>query len=421
VSLDWLLAFCAWLPMPFLAWFARRVQGRWTAPGAVVAGTWTIAAGVPLWLAPDLPVHPSAYAFVLAVVAVCVFASTVGASADLRAPAPSAPGAPMRWPALTWKLYYLGVALGCGAPILLYGDASTHTRAGDLAELAMYTSMGRYGGEYDVPMTVRLLAACTYVAAAIAGMVTAATPPAERNWRRSLAWALPLVATVAIHTEKAQMLYGIIMFSAGWAAGGGLSRTQFGGVRPTAILAVVGGVFVLVALFVGAQSMRMNRLSLGDIPFVLDHLRIYVVGHMPVFGHWWTVEFARSPGDGLGAHSFAGLAELAGLGVRQAGLYAGTSGFTESNIYTGLRPLLEDFGIVGALAFASVLSFAAGLGWRALQTGRRIGAAPVVAFTAYVLWSPITSIFVYSTIIATVLAVSAFAWWIDASLERRKI
>ena len=74
VGLDWLLALCAWLPLPVLAVAARRVQGQWLAPGAMVALTWTLAAGVPLWLAPDLPVHAGAYGFVLVVVVVCVLA-----------------------------------------------------------------------------------------------------------------------------------------------------------------------------------------------------------------------------------------------------------------------------------------------------------------------------------------------------------
>jgi len=177
---------------------------------------------------------------------------------------------------------------------------------------------------------------------------------------------------------------------------------------------------VLLAFFVGAQSMRMNRLSFADIPFVLNHLRIYVVGHMPVFGHWWTVEQPHSVVDGLGTQSFAGLAGLAGLGDRKSGLYDGMAGFTESNIYTALRPLVEDFGIVGALAFVAALAFAAGLGWRMLRAGRCAGAAPVVGFAAYVLWSPITSIFVYSTIFAVVVAFAGWTLWIDASGDGRR-
>lgn len=421
MTLDWLLALCAWLPLPALAWLARRVQGQWLAPGALIALAWALAAGVPLFLAPDLPVYPGAYGFVLLVSAVCVLASTMGASLDLKLAKRDA-AREIEWPARTWQLYYALIATGCIAPVMLYGDATSATRAGDLAELAMYTSMGRYGGEYEIPTLVRLLTASSYVAATISGVVTSASAPEDRKWLRSIAWMLPLVATVAIHTEKAGLLYGLVMFAAGWSAGRALSRSTARGVKATTILAVVLGIFVLIAFFVGAQSMRMNRVSLADIPFVLNHLRIYVVGHMPVFGHWWTFEYPRMTVDGFGTHTFAGMAELMGLTVRKAGLYAGSAGFTESNIYTALRPLLEDFGIVGALGFMFALAYSAGVGWRLLVLGRRIGAVPVVCFTAYVLWSPITSIFVYSTIIAVVLAFAAWTWWVDTSavLEARK-
>jgi oligosaccharide repeat unit polymerase len=420
VTLDWWLALCAWLPLPVIAWLARRVQGQWLAPGALIALAWTLAAGVPLFLAPDLPVYPGAYGFVLLVSAVCVLASTMGASIDLKIAKPDTSRA-IDWPARTWQLYYALIGIGCIAPVMLYGDATSATRAGDLAELAMYTSMGRYGGEYEIPTLVRLLTASSYVAATISGVVTSASAREERKWSRGVLWILPLVATVVIHTEKAGLLYGLVMFAAGWAAGRALAR-HTGGVKASTIFAVVLAVFVLLAFFVAAQSMRMNRVSFADIPFVLNHLRIYVVGHMPVFGHWWTFEYPRIAVDGFGTHTFAGMAELMGLTVRKAGLYVGSAGFTESNIYTALRPLLEDFGIVGALAFMFVLAYGAGVGWRLLVLGRRIGAVPVVGFTAYVLWSPITSIFVYSTIIAVVLAFSAWTWWVDtaAVLEARK-
>lgn len=421
MTLDWWLALCAWLPLPVLAWLARRVQGQWLAPGALIALAWTLAAGVPLFLAPDLPVFPGAYGFVLLVSSVCVLASTMGASVEVRLPKAETTRA-IEWPPRTWQLYYGLIAIGCAAPVMLYGDATSATRAGDLAELAMYTSMGRYGGEYDVPTLVRLLTVSSYVAATISGVVTSASAPKDRRWPRSIAWMLPLVMTVVIHTEKAGLLYGLVMFAAGWAAGRALSRAPASRVKATTILIVVAGIFVLLAFFVGAQSMRMNRVSLADIPFVLNHLRIYVVGHMPVFGHWWAHEYSRMTVEGFGTHTFAGMAEIMGLTVRKAGLYGGSSGFTESNIYTAMRPLLEDFGLVGALAFMFVLAYGAGVGWRLLSLGRRAGAVPVVCFTAFVLWSPITSIFVYSTIIAVVLAFAAWTWWVDTSavLEARK-
>ena len=50
---------------------------------------------------------------------------------------------------------------------MLFGDASRHTSAASLAELAMYTSMGRYEGDYAVPLHIRMLTSSIHLAATL--------------------------------------------------------------------------------------------------------------------------------------------------------------------------------------------------------------------------------------------------------------
>lgn len=416
-TLDWLLACVAWFPLPWLAWVSARVQGSWLAPGALAAIVWTVAAGLPLWLAPDLPTHPSAYGLVLLFVTVCVLASCMGANA-LKGGASTALQSASSWRSAGWRLYTIGLVLGCLAPILLYEETRTFTRGASLTEIAMYASMARYGGEYTIPFSVRALTCVTYVSATIAAFLTASAPPHERKWGRALAWLLPLAASLLVHTAKANVLYGLVLWSGGWSAGIGLARARRSPRRARSekssriVLAVVAGL-ALVVLLVLSQALRMNRLSFADLPFLLAHLRIYVVGHMPVFGDWTTTVFPNIPADGLGIHTFAGFAEFAGVAERKKGLYEATAGFTDSNIYTAWRPLLEDFGVVGSILFLFVLAFCAGLGWRLLERGRVGGATFVVAYGAYMVWSPITSIFVYSMLFGVILLFGAYTMWAD--------
>jgi hypothetical protein len=415
-TLDWLLACAAWLPMPWLAWLSARIHGSWLAPGALAAGVWTIAAGVPLWLAPDMPAYPTAYGLVLLFVTVCVVASAMGANAVAFVPT-RATSWNASWRAMGWRIYTLGLVVGSLAPIVLYQETKTFTRGASLSEIAMYASMARYGGEYTIPFSVRLLTCVTYLSATMAAFLTASTPPHERKWARSLAWLAPLAASLLVHTAKANVLYGLVLWAGAWSAGIAFSRLNTSRAvarksSPRIVLAVVA-VVSLVLLLVLSQALRMNRLSLSDLPFLLNHLRHYVVGHMPVFGHWAANTFPGIPADGLGMHTFAGFAELAGVAERQKGLYAATADFTDSNIYTAWRPLLEDFGVFGGVLFLFVLAYFAGMGWRLLERGRLVGATFVMIYASYTVWSPITSIFVYSLLFAVMLLFAAFTWWAD--------
>ena len=412
--LDWLLAFAAWLPLPWLARTTTVSQGHWLAPGPLSAWTWTIAAGVPLFLAPDMPTHPEAYALVTAFVAVCVIASTVGMSAVSRLPSRMIVPGTEHWRAAAWRWYIVTVAAGCVAPFILYEHTREFAGGGSLAELAMYASIARYEGQFSIPPTVRMLTAVTYFAATLAAFLTASVPAEQRRWKLGFVWLVPLVAAMLVHTAKANVLYGLVMWGAGWVAGLAYGSSLQRASRPGAWVRPAIAIFVLAGFFVFSQGLRMNRTSIGDLPFLLDHLRLYVVGHMPVFGHWVTTEMSRTAGDSLGMATFAGIAEALGLTHRQAGIYEATTGFTDSNIYTAWRPLLEDFGIVGGAAFIAVLAYGAGLGWRLLRGGHLGGGALVIAFVAYITWSPITSIFVYSMLLAVVVLFAMWARWITA-------
>lgn len=410
--LDWLLAFAAWLPLPWLARMTTVNQGHWLAPGPLAAWTWTIAAGVPLLLAPDMPTHPEAYALVTGFVVVCVIASTMGMSAVPHLPARTIVAGHERWRTAAWRWYFVTVAAGCVAPFILYEHTREFAGGGSLAELAMYASIARYEGQFSIPPTVRLLTAVTYFAASLAAFLTASTPAEQRRWKLGFLWLVPLVAAMLVHTAKANVLYGLVMWGAGWVAGLGYGAPLQRGMRRGAWIRPAIAILVLAGLFIFSQGLRMNRTSIGDLPFLLDHLRLYVVGHMPVFGHWVVNEMPRTAGESFGMATFAGVAELLGLTHRQAGIYEATTGFTDSNIYTAWRPLLEDFGIAGGAAFLAVLAYGAGLGWRFLRGGHLGGGAMVIAFVAYMTWSPITSIFVYSMLLAVVVLFALWAQWI---------
>jgi hypothetical protein len=93
---------------------------------------------------------------------------------------------------------------------------------------------------------------------------------------------------------------------------------------------------------------------------------------------------------------------MLGLKEREIGLYVDSVNLpngSESNIYTAFRAMVDDFTLPGALLFFGLLSFAGGLGWALLRHGQLWAAPFLVSDVAFILWSPLTSLFNYNSIV----------------------
>lgn len=399
---------------------AVAVQRTWLGPGAITAGVWLVATVLPLVVGMDLPIHPPAYAAVL----VTVFAVIVGSSVGMSDPTlpTTRPVMPCghRW-RQTWWLYYGLIAVGSFGPVILFRDSQSLVHAKSFFELAMYASMARYEGDLTLPISVRALGILTYTGTMIAAFVTAIERPHERRWLRSLAWTLPLLASMAVQTAKMVLLTGIVLWIAGWVAGQAYSRGAYR-FHPRQVTGhLLGAAGLLSLLMLMTQALRMNRLhSVDDVLYAFDRLRIYFIGHMPVFGHWLTHLYPHQTRYLWGVESFSGLAQLLGVHERQVGLYETTADFTSSNIYTALRPLLEDFGLAGGVVFLLVFAAIGGWGWRLLVRGRLVGAGPLAALIAYVVFSPIASVLTYSMADATLVLFTLWAAWMDLDVMSRR-
>src|SRR5207249_1489774 len=90
-------------------------------------------------------------------------------------------------------------------------------------------------------------------------------------------------------------------------------------------------------------------------------------GHISALTLWLRDNLHDQSELRLGERTFAGILQSLGLGERKTGIYdtipIGLG--QESNIFTVLRSLFEDFGFSGTLLIASIGGFVAGrLYWR---------------------------------------------------------
>ena len=83
-----------------------------------------------------------------------------------------------------------------------------------------------------------------------------------------------------------------------------------------------------------------------------------------------------------------------------------------SNIYTGFRPLIEDFTIPGALVVLALLGFVGGLGFRNVAAGKWSGLPLLLIAYLTTLWTPITWFWIYNSLTATVFTLALLVWLI---------
>ncbi|MEO5580668.1 MAG: hypothetical protein ABIR58_08405, partial [Gemmatimonadaceae bacterium] len=177
-----------------------------------------------------------------------------------------------------------------------------------------------------------------------------------------------------------------------------------------------GAIVVVFFFAVGLARLASTDVSLAAV--VLGKLIGSAFGHMTVFSQW-LAEYASQPlNPTFGKVTFAGPLELLGFEQRIPGLFDSVvnllAGDT-SNIYTAFRPLIQDFGIPGALAALAMLGFVGGTGFRLVAAGRWSGLPLLLAAYATIFWTPITWFWIYNSLTAAVLAIALMVWFIRVS------
>jgi hypothetical protein len=89
-------------------------------------------------------------------------------------------------------------------------------------------------------------------------------------------------------------------------------------------------------------------------------------------------------------------------------------------VFTGFRPLIEDFTMFGALVILTILGFVGGTAYRNVAKGNW-GAAPVlIAAYMTILWTPITWFWIYNSLTATIVVVALLVWTVRAWRRGRR-
>ena len=167
-------------------------------------------------------------------------------------------------------------------------------------------------------------------------------------------------------------------------------------------LVIVG---FLGTLFI-SMVFRTGEVTEKTILEISEKFVSYAVGHMHNIDMWYT---SYQPTDlTWGSRTFLGISNILGIEERVQGIYpeflnVGKNGFFGiSNTYTIFRPLVEDFGEVGAMVAMFIMGVIGNMSLKAVTAHRAtiFNQVILVALFAYLMWSFSASFYAYTTYLA---------------------
>lgn len=402
-----------------MAAILRAAAGTWLHPAPFFTVWWALAGITPLIFASDEPVSPGAIAWVIAV-CVIVSAGAIAGNGGLvthRVRYPFAVssleklllGWPMALAIVLGLLSSVTFAVGSGVSLADMMDLQRLVVVSNQLYVARYAEVG----VTSPPRSSQALLPFVYLAPAIGGM----TFVIRREWRWKLlaiSTMLPAIAVTVLQTTKAAVLFSATLWLSTYFA----ARLRLGLLkvvtRGHVLVATALGIVVTVFFFaVGLARMASTDTALSGV--VRVKLITAAFGHMSVFSQWLSEYWSQPFTPTLGAYTFAGPLELMGFRQRIPGIFenvveliAGES----SNIYTGFRPLIEDFTMPGALAILGILGLVAGASYRAVARGNWGAVAVLSAAYMTMLWTPITWFWIYNSLTAAVVAIALIVFFI---------
>ena len=178
----------------------------------------------------------------------------------------------------------------------------------------------------------------------------------------------------------------------------------------------------LLTLFI-SMVFRTGEVSQKTIIEISEKFVSYAIGHMHNIDVWYT---SYTPTDlTWGSHTFLGISNLLGIEERVQGIYpefmnVGKNGFYGiSNTFTIFRPLVEDFGEVGAMVAMFAMGVLGNMSLKALIAGRFIifNQVVLIALFAYIMWSFSASFYAYTTYLAMFALVFVLLYLIQTKEE----
>lgn len=164
-------------------------------------------------------------------------------------------------------------------------------------------------------------------------------------------------------------------------------------------VAIIGGIGVLfIGLLVVSMMLRAGGINLDTFSYVVNRFKSYAFGSLPAFDSW--LSHYRFEGYGLGRTTFLGFANLLGLAVKEQGVYQDYfySGILKTNVYTSLRGIVLDYGIILSFCLSFIVGVINGIAKKKCEKGNSPLSLVFLAINYFfIFYSFIISSFTYNS------------------------
>jgi len=398
-----------WIPAAVLLLLtcgARLLCGGWLAPSAFAGLLWSTF----VWgsvLVTDFPIHASAIWVIVLFVFALQLGAFIGGNIVCKPPSEKIAQGNERGTAQSLCLTTLrfsgifAILAFAGAVYFVYWS---FWRFDLPASPVSFLAVGhlwsvQYGDYGEVePWLVRLTIMWVYPAALLGGMAFATASNRKEKFF-SLSPLLPSLLVGSAVAARSGILLSCICWISGYL---GIRNWQSKGAYPlfrrrsVLVLTALGAGAVI--LFVLVDALRQSQDG-QTFDLALDSPRLlkYSLGSLAGFSSWFHQHVPGHPL--LGAYTFSGFFDLLGLHHREIGLYQSfesLSGGLETNIYTAVRGFIQDFGLAGTVCISFIVGLVSSMFFNHSSQKEWTTIVFGSAFYAFVLASPITSIFTYN-------------------------
>jgi len=394
--------FTALIAMTGLAITGYYFHRTWLQPGNFFSLFWLLLTLIPFLIAPENPAYPFGIWYIFSFTLALLLGSLVwpfidpstrlGKALTVAAKLDRYAKTLLQLLSVFIILSFMGVVL-----LLLYGinRYALDMNIFSLSTLPNLYYIDRNTGIFTIPWAVKGFMYFVYTASLLGGLTTRFA-----EGRMKLICLLPLLIGLlqgAILAVRSGLLISIVLWLSGWLAVKVLvNDLKF---RPRTVVISLIGFSLFIFLFISVKWLRSGADDPFLILYLLENVRISMFGHISAFSTW--MRDYHYTGLSFGSNTFSGPLDLIGIQEREIGYYKENvllSSALYTNVFTVFRGLVQDFSIPGTLVVAFGSGMAASISFDRCLHGKFIWLIPLSLFYTFTMYSPIISIFNYSSV-----------------------
>jgi oligosaccharide repeat unit polymerase len=388
---------------------ARIILKSWMAPGAFLSIIWVFATVIPLLFTIDKQTSSIGVWVITMFLMLFNFGCFVASRKHVLINKKYLEDVKINYPFLKEMVLLMSI---CGfiasavMIILVGGNLQSILSLDTLSNISTQSAANRYEG-MDDPLYVKILLYPSYIGTIMGGLLFSISS----NKPGKYIAILPLLSSLlysTVTTAKASFLLGLVLWLSSFIT------TRVSDFRKPFVLfskkkilsyilaLIFGNVLIIFIAIMRTGSNDITDVSIAEKIFQ-ETSTTYFAAHIFLFSEWISKEFS-SYSLSFGAYTFAGIFSLLGVATRQQGLFETSSLEINSNVYTVFRGMIMDYGIIGSMLIMFFGGFIATKTFVQLagkEARKSIALMPV--FYLFILWSPIASPFVYTSILLAVV------------------